>query len=218
VKFKSTRQTITQCKRCATCCNKGGPALHFEDAHLVVNGKILLRNLYTIRPGEPDFDNIQNRIRPADSDIIKIKSKKNSQTCVFLNESNHDCTIYAQRPVECRALKCWDTQQIERIYCINRLTRKDLLSDSKDLWNLICDHQTRCDYSKIQKILTFLSNRSDERRLKELHRMIRYDQHLRSVLAEKGGMDRELMDFLFGLPLSQTIKRFAHQAVRQLLI
>jgi hypothetical protein len=32
--------TDTACRRCGTCCRKGGPALHREDRHLVVDGLI----------------------------------------------------------------------------------------------------------------------------------------------------------------------------------
>ncbi len=215
MKTETMKKPINECVRCATCCKKGGPALHLEDRKRIEDGTILLKYLYTIRQGEPAHDNIKNGILTAASDIIKIISKKNSHCCTFLAESNDEsknvCNIYENRPVECRVLKCWDTQEIERIYAKNRLTRKDVIFQMKDVWNLISDHEKRCSYSKITETLTFLLHQREERSLQELREMIRYDKHLRSVLAEKGGMDPELMDFLFGRPLRETIKRFQPQ-------
>jgi Fe-S-cluster containining protein len=208
MKTERFKKPINECVRCATCCKKGGPGLHLEDRKRIEDGAIPLKHLYTIRRGEPAYDNIKNCILPAASDIIKITSKKNAHSCTFLDESNNACSIYENRPLECRVLKCWDTQEIERIYAKNRLTRKDVLFQVKDIWNLVSDHEKRCSYSKITEMLPFLMRQRDERSLQELREMIRYDTHFRSLLAEKGGMDPELMDFLFGRPLGETIKRF----------
>jgi Fe-S-cluster containining protein len=47
------------CRRCGTCCEKGGPSLHREDRPLVDNGQIPVRHLFTIRRGELAQDNIK---------------------------------------------------------------------------------------------------------------------------------------------------------------
>ncbi len=64
-----------------------------------------------------------------------------------------DARIYNDRPLECRALKCWDTRELEQIYAAKRLTRRDLISNVKGLWDLIEDHQVRCDYIKIRDLI-----------------------------------------------------------------
>jgi Fe-S-cluster containining protein len=216
MKTETIKRPINECVRCATCCKKGGPALHVEDRKRIEDGTILLKYLYTIRQGELTYDNVKNCILPAAADIIKITSKKNFHCCTFLDESNNVCNIYENRPVECRVLKCWDTREIERIYAKNRLTRKDVLFKIKDIWNLVSDHEKRCSYTRITETLTFLLSQREAHILQELREMIRYDKHLRSVLAEKGGMDPELMDFLFGHPLRETIKRFQPQTAARL--
>lgn len=213
MKSESIPRPTNKCLRCCTCCKKGGPAFHLEDKTLIESGIILSKYLYTIRQDEPAYDNIQNRIESAATDIIKIKSKNNSHVCALLDESNHACTIYKHRPLECRVLECWDTKEIERIYTKDRLTRKDLFYPMKDIWDLISDHQERCAYSIIQKIMNSKKGAKEEENRRTLLEMIRYDKHIRSLLAEKGGIDPEIMDFLFGRPLEQTIKLFGQQAV-----
>jgi len=142
--------SISECKRCGTCCKKGGPCFHIEDKKLIEKGVIPIKYLYTIREGELAYDNIKGCLVPVTSDLIKIKGQNDSWECVFFNENENSCKIYDKRPVECRVLKCWDTREIELIYSENRLTRKDLVYKVEGLWDLIEEHQSRCSYDKIK--------------------------------------------------------------------
>lgn len=196
------------CIQCGTCCKKGGPSFHLEDKNLIEKGIILSKHIYTIRKGEPVFDNVQCRLLTATTDIIKIKGGKNSWTCIFFNEDDNNCKIYKNRPIECRALKCWDTEKLERIYSKNRLTRKDLLSKIKDLWNLIEDHQARCSYKKIKGFVRELNTDKRNKAIEGILDIIQYDIHLRPLLAEKAGINPNMIDFLFGRPLTETIKMY----------
>ncbi len=182
------------CIRCGVCCKKGGPAFHLEDRHLIEQGFIHAKNLYTIREGELISDNVKGGIVSAESDIIKIRGKSdNSWACCFFDETG--CTIYEHRPVECRALKCWDTHEIEALYSRDRLSRKDLLFKVKQLWEMIEDHNARCSYQKV------ISNQ-----LSEIE-TISYDDHFRQLLAEKSVVKPDMTDFLFGRPMRITLAR-----------
>lgn len=196
----------TACVRCGTCCTKGGPCFHHTDKHLIDNGIIHTKYLYTLRKGELAFDNVKACLVPVESDIIKIKSKDGSQICVFFDEEKKDCGIYKDRPLECRTLKCWDTRQLEALYAKNRLSRKDLIFDIKGLWDLIHDHQVRCDYRKISRWVKALNSRDDQRARRELTETIQYDMEIRKLVVAKGGLDAEMLDFLFGRPLTKTIE------------
>lgn len=198
---------ITECMRCGICCKKGGPSFHLADKHLIDEGIILTKHLFTIRKGELAYDNVRHELLPLASDLIKIKGKNNSNICIFFNESEKKCEIFNNRPTECKALKCWDTQEIEKIYSINRLTRKDLLLDIEGLWELVKDHQARCSYEKIKKTLQLQDN-SKNAIQKEIRQIIRYDTEIRHLVVKKGGMDSKILDFLFGRPLMVTIKSF----------
>ncbi|UCE51578.1 MAG: YkgJ family cysteine cluster protein [Desulfobacterales bacterium] len=202
------RKPITACIRCGTCCQKGGPSFHHADKNLIEKGIIHSRHLYTIRRGQLAYDNVRDCLMPVDSDIIKIKGKKDSWACIFFEEDEKACRIYANRPLECRVLKCWDTREIEKIYAENRLTRKDLISEVKGLWDLIKDHQGRCDHEKIHKWVKALDSAIKKEARKELIELIQYDTEIRKLVVSKAGLDAEMLDFLFGRPLIETIENY----------
>ena len=45
-----------ECKRCGTCCIKGGPVLHSVDLALITEGVIRPDQLVVIRHGEPAYN------------------------------------------------------------------------------------------------------------------------------------------------------------------
>jgi Fe-S-cluster containining protein len=175
---------------------------------LIEKGKIPARHLYTIRKGELAHDNVKECLQPVDSDIIKLKGKKNSWTCTFFDDEKKRCSIYDDRPLECRALKCWDTRALEQIYANTRLTRIDLVSKVKGLWDLITDHQARCDYKNIQALINSLAGGNRHHARRKLLEIIRYDAEIRNLVVTRGGLDPETLDFLFGRPLTKTLKNY----------
>ncbi len=198
----------TSCTRCGTCCKKGGPSFHHADKVLIEKGIILSKFLYTIRKGEISYDNIKACLLPATSDIIKLKGKKDSWTCIFFDEKENQCTMYDNRPLECRVLKCWDTREIERIYSLNRLTRKDLIASVKGLWDLVEDHQMRCSYDALKRYIDMLNGVDREKALNGILDIIEYDRRIRELTVQKGGLDFEIADFLFGRPITETIRMY----------
>ena len=198
----------TKCRRCGTCCKKGGPCFHLEDKGLIENGVILSKHLYTIRKGEPSFDNVKGSLSPAATDIIKIKGRNGSWTCVFFDEKNTECTIYDTRPLECRVLKCWDTREIEKIYAEDRLTRKDLISDIEGLWDLVEGHQKQCGYDVLTLFVDALNTHKKDDALKGILDIIEHDMKIRELVVGKAGLESDLTDFLFGRPITETIKMF----------
>jgi len=206
---------ITECIRCGTCCKKGGPSFHIEDKMLIEKGIILSKYLYTIRNGELSYDNVKESILPAASDIIKIKGQKDSWTCIFFNGKENECTIYDNRPLECRALKCWDTLEIEKIYFKNRLARKDLISTIEGLWGLVEDHQKRCSYIKLKIFIDALNKDKKDEDFKGILDIIEYDARIRELVVQNGGLDPEMTDFLFGRPITETIKMYGFKIIKQ---
>ena len=200
--------TLAECIRCGTCCEKGGPGFHQADRMLIDKGVIPSRYLYTIREGELARDNVKGCLKPVESDIIKIKGKEDTWTCIFFDEVKKGCTIYNDRPLECRKLKCWDTRELEQIYATARLTRKDLVSGVKGLWDLIEDHQARCDYNKIRLLIKELNGVKPTWARQKLLEIIRYDAEIRNLVISRGGLDADMLTFLFGRPLTQTLGNF----------
>lgn len=195
----------TDCRRCGACCRKGGPTFHLEDRHLIDEGRIPAKYLFTVRCGEPAHENILGRVVPVETDLIKIKGKNGTWTCFFLEEEENRCGIYTDRPAECRALKCWDPRDITRIYRHRRLTRRDLLAPVAGLWELVETHQERCDYARIRRLATTIRKGSDPNARNQLMEIITYDTQIRTLSVQQGGLDKELTDFLFGRPLTVTL-------------
>jgi Fe-S-cluster containining protein len=201
---------VSQCRRCGTCCAKGGPALHQADREMVDSGKIPLKCLFTIRQGEPAYDNIRRSISPAATDIIKVKgAADNDATCIFLDQERVGCEIYESRPVECRLLTCWDTRAVMAMYDQERLTRADLLSRLPGLKDLVTEHQERSGYEQVAAWAGRIKNDpGDAAAIEALLHAIRYDHSLRQVAVTRARLDPGLLEFLFGRPLSATIRLF----------
>jgi Fe-S-cluster containining protein len=208
-------ESAGECIRCGTCCEKGGPSFHHADTELIEQGIIDAKYLYTIRKGELAYDNIEQRFEPVSSDVIKIKGKNGSWRCVFFDDKESACTIYENRPAECRALKCWDTQEIEHMYAKKRLIRKDLIAKIEGLWDLIVDHQKRCNYENIQKLVSALETNKRDDAQKKLREIIQYDIEIRKLVVSKAGLDADMLDFLFGRPLTKTIENYGLKVIKK---
>lgn len=197
---------ISECQRCGTCCKKGGPAFHRADKRLIDEGVIHSKYLFTIREGELAYDNVRQCLEPVRADIIKIKKQKDSMTCIFFNERQSACTIYEHRPLECRELKCWDTAEFEDLYAKMRLTRKDLISEIEGLWSLIKDHQERCNYETIHRLVNAIKRNRDDDARQKLTEIIQFDAEIRKLVVSTAGLDADMLDFLFGRPLIETLR------------
>lgn len=202
---------MDHCQRCGICCRKGGPAIHQEDKFLLENGHIQLRFLFTIRTDEPVFDNVQGHIIPAPADIIRVKGQKAFSTCVFFNPEQNHCSIYDHRPLECRVLKCWDTNEIIKIYQTGRLSRKDLFRNIPHINHLVEYHENRCAYREIKKLIDRFDHHKNRATLNALREIIAFDNHFRSLIAEKSLFKMDTMDFLFGFSLQTTLPRMGFQ-------
>jgi Fe-S-cluster containining protein len=145
---------------------------------------------------------------PVDSDIIKIKGKEDTWTCIFFDEQNKQCSIYNDRPQECRALKCWDTRELEKMYARRRLTREDLIAGIEGLWDLIKDHQERCDYQKIKKLINDLAGPYKDKARKKLLEIIQFDAEIRQLVVDQGGLEPAMLDFVFGRSLKKTLPNY----------
>ena len=199
----------TGCRRCGSCCRRGGPALHSQDRALVDKGHIPADRLYTIRPGEPVRDNVRDdRLMAASQDIVKIRSRPGGRACIYLDGRTNMCAIYDHRPLECRVLDCRDTAAIEAVYRTQRLSRQDLLGVTAGLWDLVCEHEQRCSAAGIV-ILAGDWRRDSDGRLsteQQLLEMVGYDRTLRRLLVEKGRMATGLLDFVFGRSLTVVLR------------
>lgn len=195
-----------RCSKCGTCCRNGGPSLHLEDRHLVERGFIHTRHLYTIRRGELARDPIRGGLVRVDGDIIKIKGGNGRWACRFWDPGSNRCRIYEHRPLECRELECWDTTRIEQTYDRSRLSRSDLLSGIRGLWDLVVEHDRRCSHERIQGLLKNTSGAGAEEARQHLAEICAYDAEIRRLMVSRGRLEAAMLDFLLGRPVEQVLR------------
>ena len=104
--------------------------------------------------------------------------------------------------------QCWDTAELEALYAQKRLKREDLLAGIDGLWDLIKDHQQRCDYATILALIKGLDSDKRGNVRRKLAELIQFDNEIRKLVVSQGGLDADMLDFLFGRPLNQTLKSF----------
>ncbi len=204
------------CRQCGTCCRNGGPALHREDMPLLEEGVLQLQDLCTFRSGELVRDLSNGNVVPLPEEIVKIAAPRGSRpddwTCRFLTGDSR-CFIHESEPAECRALYCEDPSALLAMQGKETLTRKTILEAlHAPQWLLDCveAHEERCSYSFLAELASRMEEDGDARR--DFLEAVEFDRAYRGLVAEKGGVKEEMMDFLFGRPLIHTVIMFGMDA------
>jgi len=200
-------QHRTHCIRCGTCCMKGGPTLHEDDTALFEEGILKQNNLYTLRKGEV-VRNTDDTLMALEQEMIKIKGRGKAWTCMFYDDDQKECRIYDHRPIECRALKCWDLRELNEVMAKPRLQRKHLIDPDDGILKIIGAHERRCSYAILEAFVKGLGGPDAEKAVEKILDLLRYDEHTRLFLIEKLNLDPGAMDFFFGRPLTTTIRMF----------
>jgi Fe-S-cluster containining protein len=185
-----------------------------QDLPLVKKGSIQRKHLFTIRKGELVRDNMSEALRPTPQEMIKIKEKQGeARGCIFYDEAGKACEIYEQRPIQCAALKCWDTKEFVEVYKGTKLARKDILHDPV-LLGLIAEHESRCSYTGLESHVKQIQCEG-ERAVESILELLKFDFHLRPFVSEKRGIPTEEMDFIFGKSLIETMPMFGLKVIRE---
>jgi len=198
MKNSNTKQFF--CKRCGTCCKKGGPTLHIQDINTIYNIPLKPKHLLTLRKGELIWHPTKNQLIPLQYEIIKIRGKKTLWTCIFYNEILHSCNCYKNRPIECKLLKCWDTKDVEKLFLKETLDRKTLLKNAPHLLDLINNYEKKFD-------LNYFFYLVKDKKEKELKKIIDLDKKFRKKLSDTTQFNIEDMDFFFGRSLEILFKQ-----------
>jgi Fe-S-cluster containining protein len=200
----------TGCNRCGACCIKGGPALHKEDISLLFSKSLSPVVLVTIRKGEPVYHPTENRLVELPMDIIKIKSKPSKATCLFFNEVEMACSIYQERPLECRAFKCWDTQEAEGLFLTDILAREDIFPPNSALLELIHAYDQRFPPKEIFSMIfeaKDLLNGAKET-LAALEEIAKKDNIFRKRVKDTFGIHDESLGFFLGRSVAELHRQY----------
>ncbi len=192
----------TECQQCGTCCRKGGPALHREDIQIIEGGYFGCQHLVTIRQGELAYDPVRDRLAPSPQELVKIKGTGGEWTCCFFEPTTSTCGIYANRPLECRLLKCWEPDELLAAIGRETLCRKDILGPGHPALALIAQHEQQCPAeSAAEAIADWQYNRKDQDVLARLTELVRQDLIVRHQAIMAGKLPAHLEFILLGRPL-----------------
>ncbi len=189
-----------ECRQCGTCCRKGGPALRREDLGLVRGNIIRHDQLLTIRKGELGHNPASGRLEPVPVELLKIRGQGRDWACLFLNEADNSCAIYARRPATCALLECWRPEALLATIYQETLRRADLLNPADPLLDYIARHERECPGEEWSSLLCRYSEGRDASLLVRLTELVRTDLALRQRLARETGLGVELEFFLLGRP------------------
>jgi Fe-S-cluster containining protein len=186
---------------------KGGPTLHDEDAILFPNGILQMAHVYTLRKGEV-VRNIDDTLMVLEQEMVKIKGQGETWSCIFYSDDEKSCKIYKHRPVECRALQCWDLRGFKEVMARPYLERKDLMKSDDGMLKIIDAHERRCAYAKLESAVRRLEGSDSSTAVDEILALLQFDHYLRPSLTDKFNVDPDAMDFFLGRPLNSTIRMF----------
>jgi Fe-S-cluster containining protein len=212
--LKAAYATRPHCIRCGTCCTRSSPTLLDEDMALFVKDVLKPVHVITIRVGEPAYSNRTEKAEPAAREMIKIREKPDTKTCIFYQDLAKTCAIYESRPAQCKAQECWNPENAEALEERDSLKRQDLLEQTGSLWEIIKRHEERCSHSEFGRAMTRLAATKGQT-VEEVLDIVSYDHHVREFVAEKFQLDPKTMDFFFGRPLSECLPLYGLKLERQ---
>lgn len=191
------------CIRCGECCQLGSPTLLTHDLPLFQQ-EILTRNdIYTLRPGE-QVTTRDGQVEALPEERLKVREIPGSRQCWFFLAANNSCRIYENRPEQCRRQVCW-TDPPRPPAVAQLLTRKHLFEAIPEVWDLISEHQERCDYAKVARALTELRaglQAAGEVLFEALH----FDHYLRQMLINEWDLTPAATELLLGRPVPQFLE------------
>ena len=196
-----------QCRRCGTCCEKGGPVLHQGDRPFLKKGHVGMEQLQVIRKGERAFNPFSAKVEPAPLEMIKIAVSGDTWECPFHQKTGEmsGCQIHAHRPLECRTLKCWDTKGIESILFKDCLSRFDLIAENNPIHAMIVQHEQECDYALLwQKVEAVKTGATPS--CAGVQSILARDLAIRQELVERFKLSLQQELFYLGQPMFRALR------------
>jgi Fe-S-cluster containining protein len=195
-------EVAAHCVRCGTCCKKGGPALHLDDLKILLGGHIRHESLITIRKGELALSPVSGIPEPIPKELVKISGKGKGWACLYYDEPKSSCAIYDCRPLECRLLKCWDTEMLLSVAGKDTLTRADIIGKDAPIMKFIEKHEKECPVQLAEDLISALRKKKDDRgSVAKLTALAHHDIVIRTQAVSEFGLSLEAELFFFGRPL-----------------
>jgi Fe-S-cluster containining protein len=212
--MEDSQKDRTECILCGDCCRQGSPTLHREDLAILGRGGISRDRLVTLRKGEPVYSPYDEKPMYLREERIKFREKPGTRECVFLDPDASRCTIYADRPAQCRAQYCWDPGPARQVAGQPCLTRRDLFGDVDLLLQMLEEHDRRCPFSKLEEVFDRL-HKTAGANLDEVVDTLAFEDHFRSFVAERFGLPESDLELFFGRSFSELVRLFGFRVEKE---
>jgi Fe-S-cluster containining protein len=191
------------CVRCGECCEIGSPTLLSGDLGLFQREVLGWDDVYTLRAGEK-ATNREGEVTALKEERLKVREVPGSRQCWFYLAANRTCRIYADRPEQCRRQQCWGEPPPppgpEEL-----LQRHHLFVAVPEVWDLIREHQARCDCAQVARRLAQVGA-GDDTAGDALFEALHFDHYLRQMLIDDWGLTPGATEFILGRPLSEFLE------------
>ena len=203
------QKTQSSCKQCGICCIKGGAALHNTDLHLLQKKKIPRKDCVILRKGEFAWTPVTERVEAIKTEIIKLRGTGGEWVCCYYNPVAKNCGIYADRPIACRTLKCWEPERSLAIAGKDLLSRREILQLEPDLLEQVSTYEEQIQLPDFDNLVNELKN--NKKSIKMLEDLINKDLIFRDKAIQLSAQVSEEELFLFGRPVFQLLQPFGLQ-------
>jgi Fe-S-cluster containining protein len=194
------------CRRCGSCCQQGGPALHGGDLALIRSGRLRLDHLVTVNLGELAFQPLAMTATTVVNEFLKIQGRDGTWCCTFYDETSRGCQRYEHRPLACGLLDCTDTGPLLDITGQDLLTRFDCMDHNDPILAVVLNHQQQKNCPDIQIISDDCAQVYGRTELLAgLLEDVNLDLAFRSRTANAFHLSVALELFYFGRPLFQLL-------------
>lgn len=204
----------TECKRCGTCCSKGGPALHKEDMPLLEKGILPFKRLITIRQGELVHKPHESEPVAAKCELVKISGTGKDWQCFYFSREDNGCMMYAERPLACRKLQCWDTVAVEELVEKDTLSRFDIVSADAPVSAFMHEMEAHCPCPDMEKVRQAIAGRETLDK-DALEKLVNDDIAIRSTAISKLNITLAEELFYFGRPVFQLLQQLGVNVVER---
>ncbi len=209
---EACRTILPACVQCGECCRMGSPVLHLEDLTLLRSGRISWDQLITLRKGEPARSPFDGRPFVLPEERIKVREEPGGRVCVFLDGATDRCSIYSERPLQCRAQACWDPMPAREAAEMPFLLRSHIFEGVDLLLEMIAEHENRCGFTALSEAFAKLSNGGDVREVLEL---LAYEEHFRLFLSDAFKIPAQNMELLFGRSFARLSPLFGFKVLSE---
>jgi Fe-S-cluster containining protein len=188
------------CARCGECCEKGSPTLLTGDLGLFQREVLTWNDVYALRSGEKATTR-DGEVATLAEERLKVREVPGTRQCWFYLAANQTCRIYADRPEQCRRQNCWGEPPAPTAP-EELLQRHHLFVSVPEVWDLIREHQSRCDCGEVVRHLAGLGAGNEEAG-DALFEALHFDHYLRRMLIDDWELTAEATECLLGRPLSE---------------